>query len=332
MRAKVMIILMVLLITHTVIQADVILNENFEGTASGWIFGTSGEENVWEMGSATFHNGSKSAYISNDNGATASYRKNVASTSWLEKSVNLSGYSNISLSFYWKCLGQSGTVARDYGEVYVNNGSNHLVSGLREFVGQPNWTQKTIDLSSYAGQTITLKFKWDNNSSAGDDPPFCVDDILITGTANHDFATLSHSEDSRAMQDTIVYVNDMVPIRAVVKNLGDIAENAPVKWLCDGGTPTSDSNEFTSVLSPDASEVHNFSPAWTAPSTPGTFTLKIFSDLSTDTDTANDTTYIEITVLEVQSVPYSQNFDSVISMYDLPEGWSKENTNNEQLH
>ena len=113
--------------------ADTILSEDFEGSVSGWTFGTTGEPNRWFCGTATSHNGNKSAYISNDNGATASYQKTASSTSWLEKSVDLSGYSSATLTFYWKCIGQTGTINRDYGEARF-----YVDSGLRTF----KWSYK----------------------------------------------------------------------------------------------------------------------------------------------------------------------------------------------
>jgi len=309
--------------------ADVIMVEDFEGDVSSWTFGTIGQANRWYSGSATSNNGSKSAYISNDGGASATYIKNTSSTSWLERSVDLTDYSSAELSFYWKCEGQGGTVARDYGEVYLNNGINHLVSSLREFVGQSTWTQRTnIDLSSYVGEVVTLKFKWVNNSSAGSDPPFCVDDIEITGTPGHDFATLSHSEDNQSMDDLTVYAGSSVQFNIVAKNVGYITESSPIKWSCNGGSPTSDTNETTTVLAPNNSENHVFFPNWTAPSTPGDYTVKFYTELANDSDRSNDTTYVYITVLEVKNIPYSQSFDSFIPP-DLGDGWTLENSNSD---
>ena len=320
---KIIIIAFSILLINSIAIGDVILTEDFEGDVSAWTFGTTGQENKWECGTATYYNGSKSAYISWDGGTTATYKKDAESTSWLEKEVDLTGYSNAYLSFYWKCEGQGGALPRDYGEVYVNN---DRVSDYREFVSQSSWTQKTsINLSSYVGGIVTLKFKWHNNSSAGNDPPFCVDDIEITGTAGHDFATLDYATDSRSMQDTTVGVGSEVTFHIVAKNLGTVSESSPIKWICTGGSPTID-GENTGILAPNSTEHHIFSLNWTAPSSPDTCFVKFYTDLATDSDHSNDTTTVKITVLDIQSLPVIENFDTV-SPPNLPTGWSVENTN-----
>ncbi|MCD4819949.1 MAG: hypothetical protein K8S23_14795 [Candidatus Cloacimonetes bacterium] len=330
MKIKAIVLISLLMIfSFSVLQAEVIMTEDFEGDVSSWTFGTSGQTNMWACGTATSHNGSKSAYISSDGGANATYVKSSASESWLERSVDLTAYSSANLSFYWKCDGQGGVPNRDYGEVYINNGINHLESGYREFEGQSTWIQKTnIDLSSYVGYIIVLKFKWVNNSSAGDDPPFSVDDIEITGTPGHDFATLSYSEDNQSMDDITVYTGSSVQFNIVAKNVGNINESSPIKWICDGGTPTSDTNETTGSLAPNDTENHIFLPNWTAPATPGDYTLKFYTDLANDFDHSNDTTYVNISVLAVHTIPFTENFDSTIPT-DLPEGWTWENANSD---
>ena len=319
-------IMMLFILVSASVFTDVIFTEDFEGSLTGWTFGTNGQTNKWECGSATSYNGSKSAYISHDGGTSATYDKSAESTSWLEREIHLEGYNSAYLSFYWKCDGQGGVIARDYGEVYINDGVDHLVSDAREFVNQSSWTHKTnIDLSDYVGFTVTLKFKWTNNSSSGDDPPFCIDDIEITGSAGHDFAVLSHDEDSRSMRDTTVVAGSDVTFHIAVKNLGTISESAPIKWICTGGSPTID-NENTGVLSPNEIEHHIFSTAWTAPSSAGTYTVTFSTELLNDNNSANDETSVQIEVVELASLPLTENFDGVTHP-NLPEGWDAENSN-----
>lgn len=141
----------------------------------------------------------------------------------------------------------------------------------------------------------------------------------------HDFATLDHAEDSRSMQDTTVLINENVTFHIVAKNFGTTTESSPIKWTCTGGTPTSDTDESTGSLAQDATEHHIFSPTWSA-STAGTYTVKFYTDLATDTDHSNDTTTVVITVCAPQTPPVTQNFDGVTAP-DIPDCWSVENTN-----
>ncbi|KPA14017.1 protein containing Peptidase C1A, papain [Candidatus Magnetomorum sp. HK-1] len=165
-------------------SAVTILSENFEGDTAAWTFGTGGQANKWFAGTADSYSGSTSAYISQDNGATATYDENTASVSWLSRTVDLSGYIDANLSFYWKGVGEEFLfVWYDYGEFYINNGADVLISNAKEFVDNNIWTQKNFDLSEYAGGSIDLKFKWTNDGSSKDgDPAFCIDNVQISGS------------------------------------------------------------------------------------------------------------------------------------------------------
>ena len=323
-----LLLLTILSVTFFLHAQETIFSENFESDVSEWTFGTTGQENVWEWGVATSHAGSRSAYISQDGGSSATYKKNQESTSWLEVSIDLTAYTTADLQFYWKCNGQGGTVPRDYGEVYINDGINHLISGIRAYHSQSSWTLENIDISSYVGESVLLRFKWENNSSLGDDPPFCIDDVVITGTSETDFATLSYIENNASMDDFIAYTGENVQFNIVVKNVGIVSSSTPIKWTCTGGSPTSDSDENTAILTENETENHFFTPNWIAPSTAGEYILKFYTDHSSDMNTENDTTTVTVTVLELQTLPYIENFDSTINP-NLPEGWTKENTNND---
>ena len=326
MSFRVFLVIAVIFAASTVMVAEIIFTEDFEGDVSQWTFGTTGQTNTWECGTAESYNGSKSAYVSWDGGITATYRKDVTSVSWLERQIDLGGYTSANLSFYWKCNGQGGVVPRDYGEVYVNDGPDHLESDVREFVDQNSWVQKTnIDLSAYVGFSVTLKFKWVNNNNAGDDPPFCIDNIEITGEAGHDFAILPFAEDARSMQDTTVVTGSDVTFHIVAENLGTVPESSPIKWICTGGSPTID-NEFTSVLVPGEARHHVFSSNWTAPNSPGTYYVTFYTELPGDDDPSNDETTVMINVVETSPLPLNESFETEFA---LPDNWSQENANSD---
>jgi C1A family cysteine protease len=160
-----------------------ILSEDFENDTSAWTFGTGGQTNKWFAGSADGYNSTKSAYISQDNGATATYNENESSQSWLIRTVDLSNYIEASLSFYWKGVGERWILWFDYGEFYINNGGDVLLSDAKEFVNNNTWTQRNFDLNTYAGNQIDLKFKWTNDANQKDgDPAFCIDHVVVTGS------------------------------------------------------------------------------------------------------------------------------------------------------
>ena len=173
------------LVTDTIdidTSAQAIISEDFENDTSAWKFGTDGQTNKWTVGTAESYSSTKSAYISQDNGTTSTYNENASSESWLTRTVDLDGYIDARLSFDWKGVGERFIVYFDYGELYINNGSDILLSDAKEFVNQNTWTHKSFDLSAYAGDQIDLKFKWSNDDNQKDgDPAFCIDNVSITG-------------------------------------------------------------------------------------------------------------------------------------------------------
>ena len=232
--------------TITINNAPVVVwSEDFEGDVSAWAFGTTGQTNKWEHGTAEANGGTQSAYTSNDGGTTAAYTNGTSSESWLSVDVDLSSYSEALLSFWWKCTGENNW---DYGEVYINDGSDHLVSGSKEFSGQGTWTQKTgIDISSYTGGSVTLKFMWKNDGSGGSNPPFCVDDIEISAPTPADMAYAS-STVTQENTDLILAGNtdnEIVGIQVVTNNT---ANPISITNFSVNATGTTDINDIENAI------------------------------------------------------------------------------------
>ena len=186
--AKIKLIVTEFKLVHDSTEIDtttqVIFSEDFEGDSSEWTFGSDGQSNKWFVGSATSYNGTKSAYISQDNGSSATYNESASSESWLTRTVDLTGYNDATLSFYWKGVGEQWFLSwYDYGEFYINKDHDILISNATEFVNNTSWKQISFDLSPYAGGFLDLKFKWINDGNGKDgDPAFCIDNLVITGS------------------------------------------------------------------------------------------------------------------------------------------------------
>lgn len=156
--------------------------QNFESTTNEWVLATTGT-NKWAIGSATNNGGTKALYISNDGGATNVYTLNSSQTGTdAVVRIDLTGQTAASLSFDWKSNGElySGSWV-DYGEVYINiGGSDIRLSAAKEFVNTTTFATKNISLTPYVGGVVSLKFRWVNDGSSGNQPPFAIDNISIT--------------------------------------------------------------------------------------------------------------------------------------------------------
>lgn len=162
-------------------------SQNFENTTNEWVLESTGT-NKWAIGSATNNGGTKALYISSDNGTSYNYAT-VTAQSGTNASVrvDLTGLTAATLSFDWKSNGES---SFDYGEVYINTGgSDVLISGAKEFNSTTTFATKTIDISKYVGGIVTLKFRWVNDGSGGNQPPFAVDNVNIVPYGIPNFTT-----------------------------------------------------------------------------------------------------------------------------------------------
>ncbi|MBI2280251.1 MAG: hypothetical protein HYU68_06135 [Bacteroidetes bacterium] len=159
--------------------------------ANGWT--SNGATNLWQIGNAPGgQTGVRCAYISNGGaGGTWTYTNSASKTSHLYRSVSFpAGETSITLSFKWKCQGESGY---DRLLVYTNTAapvsgtpaSSTTAWGTAVLVGGPynsntTWQNVTITLpAALAGTTKNLIFTWQNDGSFGSNPPAAIDDVSL---------------------------------------------------------------------------------------------------------------------------------------------------------
>lgn len=163
--------------------------------ANGWT-AVNSTSNAWFLGAAsTPFAGSRSAYISNDNGTTWGYSTATASASHFYRDVTVpAGEEAINLSFQWKGSGESGwdrlliyiapTTLNPEVNVPVSN-SNVLTGATLVYTqasyAQATYTNGVISLpTSLAGTSFRLIFTWQNDASLGTSPGASIDDISLT--------------------------------------------------------------------------------------------------------------------------------------------------------
>jgi len=127
-----------------------LINGDFEMGNTGWTFSLEGSSVVssGEVG-ITPHGGSKMAYII--------YYASTSPSSYIEQSFTVTGCSPY-LSFWWSSVvGMGGGGDRCGGDLVVWVNGNFLTSKPNPCIVIP-WEKIVVDLSSYRGQTITLRF------------------------------------------------------------------------------------------------------------------------------------------------------------------------------
>jgi hypothetical protein len=174
----------------------VVLSEDFEGTfPGGWTvadddpFGTSA---YWGAADSAFggegaHSGTRKAYCAGSGfgGTTANPVYQSDMTASMSRSINLGGFSAVTLTFWFKIPSLETDV--DLVRVLIDNTA---VWTTNDIVGA--WTQASINLNNFVGGVRTLKFEFVSDASLQFEGWY-VDDILVTATeatgpANDNFA------------------------------------------------------------------------------------------------------------------------------------------------
>ncbi|MEU2736070.1 putative Ig domain-containing protein, partial [Streptomyces sp. NPDC007095] len=146
-------------------SAQLLANPGFESGSTGWS-ATSGVITT-DSGEAA-HSGSYKAWL---DGYGSSH------TDTLSQSVTVPAGCKASFTFYLHIDTAETTRSTAYDKLTVTAGSTTL-STYSNLNAASGYAQKTFDLSSFAGQTVTLKFSGVEDSSL--QTSFVVDDTALT--------------------------------------------------------------------------------------------------------------------------------------------------------
>lgn len=171
-------------------DANDLYAEDFEGVHN-WVFVNGAQTNKWFVGTAVNNGGTKSLYISDNNGAANQYDTTGASVTHAYKDIVIpANTADVELSFDWRSVGDDWS---DYLNVWLiptsftpGPGAQIFAGGDRiqiggSFNGQATWTNYStvVDISAYAGQTMRLVFQWTNAGWAGAQTPAAIDNVVL---------------------------------------------------------------------------------------------------------------------------------------------------------
>jgi hypothetical protein len=170
---------------------SVLLSEGFEGSFpndNGWTVGDSnplGATAYWgavdsSYGGEGTHSGARKGYCAGvgASGGSASPHYTAYMDAYMFRTINLSGYSNANLSFWYKIPDIEENY--DYAYVYVDS---TLVWWKNERV--TSWTNETINLNSFLGGVHTLLFEFTSDININLEGWY-LDDITVTVDSTSD--------------------------------------------------------------------------------------------------------------------------------------------------
>ncbi|MBF9141277.1 beta strand repeat-containing protein [Hymenobacter properus] len=181
--------------------ATTVFSETFEGATNSFTIVNGSQVNQWYVGTVGGNGpttpGTKSAYISNDAGASNAYTITTTAVAHMYRDVTFpAGQSVVDLGFDWKAGGES---IYDYIQVFLVPTTVTPVAGTQLVNGtsgavqiggninlQTAFGRTTLQLpGNVAGTTQRLVITWRNDASGGVQPPAVIDNISSSAaTAN----------------------------------------------------------------------------------------------------------------------------------------------------
>lgn len=212
------------LLFTTGVMAQTYFSEDFEGGLGNWtIIDHDGDGNNW----STFNTQGDQGIV-----ATSASWSNVAFTpdNWLISSaIDLTSASG-EIKLAWKAWGQDPGWAAENYSVYVgtSNNVNTFIDDGHIFTEVPNGTiqTKSVDLSSFAGQTVYVAFRHHNVT---DMFRLNIDDVKVFTPLDNDLAVTKIAVDASAPGNRTFTVE-------ITNNGSNNATSYDVDWNFNGGS------------------------------------------------------------------------------------------------
>jgi len=164
-----------------------LVNGNFESGNTGWAVSSTHNLTVitqsFAPNSATVHGGSWGAWLGGQNSELTS----------LQQEITIA--ANSPYLAYWHWIGSNDICGYDKATILINNTSIHE-HNLCSTTNTNGWVKQVVNLSSYAGQTVTLRLQAQNDSSFNSN--FFLDDVAFQGAA-----TLTSNEIAEMERNTV---------------------------------------------------------------------------------------------------------------------------------
>ncbi len=278
-----------LLFTGASFAQTTFLNESFNGAGlpAGWTQQTAATDGGWKVGANTVIQ-SQSFPIpafqgnmvgTNDDACNC----NKANEFLITPTIDLNGATAALLSFdaFYGNLTYQGATENFSVRVSTDDGATFTL--VETIPGALAWTNRLVDLSAYAGQSIKIGFRYDDGG--GWLYGVALDNIKVYEPVQRDIAGISMPVAEYVLNNTAMN------FAGVVQSLGsEQVTSMRLNYSVNNGPAVS---QVVNGLTVDLTDSYNFShpTAWT-PTAVGTYTIKFWVDQingNSDQNNANDT-------------------------------------------
>ena len=177
-------------------------NFDSDSDTAGWVFVNGSQVNQWFIGTAAHNSGTKSLYISNNNGTSNSYSGSTSFVyAYQEFTLDSGGYA---ISYDWRCNGEGNydylrvflapstvtlpagaspnsttTSAYTWGSETLPSGCISLTGSSMKLNQQSSWQNVLSEIYVPTSGTWRLVFAWANDASVYNDPAGAIDNIVF---------------------------------------------------------------------------------------------------------------------------------------------------------
>jgi hypothetical protein len=215
---------------------------------------------------------------------------------------DFTGMNAPAMRFWYHCFGDN---IHSLRVDVLSNGSWHYSIG--HIIGETHaastdpWQQAVIDLSSFAGEIVKIRFRAIKYS--GIEADMAIDDIFVYDPVPKDVGIASHFELPR---NTFSPVNTLDTIKVKIVNYGtDTITQMTVGYMAANGAPIIE--QWNGLLLPYGHVEYQFNNLYAVQA--GEQSICAFTELQNDGNASNDTSCIDYTGVPIISLPYYDDFE-----------------------
>ncbi|OIP02332.1 MAG: hypothetical protein AUJ98_01535 [Bacteroidetes bacterium CG2_30_33_31] len=274
----------------------------------GWAQNNSSANYTWFVGNSSTYNMNTGPSADHTLG-TASGKYCYANAGYYATTVNLvtpcinlSNMTNPTLRYWYHLFGSNIHSLRvdvyAGGQWYYSYG--HVMGQQQASAAEP-WKQDIVDLSSFAGQVVKLRFR--AIKLIGYEADIAIDDIFIYEPVQKDAGV---SNDFQLPATNFASQGVSLPIKVKIENYGlDTITDLYVSYRAGNDAPITE--HWTGQIPPYSYQLHQFSTNYLVKA--GEIKIKSYTSLAGDMSPINDTGSLIFTGISVMTVPYVDDFE-----------------------
>lgn len=274
----------------------------------GWGQQTVGPDYTWYVGSNSTYTNSTGPTADHTLG-TASGKYCYAEAGYYAGTVNLispcidlSNMTHPTLRYWYHMYGSNIHSLRV--DVYASGQWHYSlghIMGQQQSSSADPWKQDIVDLSTFAGQVIKLRFRAIKLN--GYEADIAVDDIFVYEPTQKDAGI---SDNFQQPASNFAAQGTKVPIEVKIENYGlDTLKDLYVGYIAGNNAPIME--HWTGSIPPYSYQLHLFSTNYTVQA--GETKIRAYTSYTGDMNTGNDTGTFSFTGISVFNVPYTDDFE-----------------------